>query len=68
MFETFFTTKPAGKGTGLGLGISNNIITKYNGKIKVESIENKGTTFIISLPAQDASELDKGKENFLKSA
>jgi signal transduction histidine kinase len=50
IFQPFFTTKPAGKGTGLGLSLSYDIIKTHNGEIKVESGENKGTTFIILLP------------------
>ncbi|MGB9822320.1 sensor histidine kinase [Thermodesulfovibrio sp.] len=48
IFEPFFTTK--NRGTGLGLAIVYNIIQKHNGKIFVESIEGKGTTFRILLP------------------
>lgn len=52
IFEPFFTTKEAGKGTGLGLSISMDIIkAKHNGDIWCESFENKGTRFIIKLPA-----------------
>jgi signal transduction histidine kinase len=48
VFQPFFTTKPTGKGTGLGLSLSYDIITKgHNGELKVESIENEGTTFSI---------------------
>ena len=50
IFDPFFTTKPEGKGTGLGLSISYSIISKYNGRIRCESEENKGATFIIDLP------------------
>jgi two-component system NtrC family sensor kinase len=51
IFQPFFTTKPAGQGTGLGLSLAYDIITKeYNGSIKVESKEGEGTKFIISLP------------------
>jgi len=51
-FDPFFTTKPTGQGTGLGLSLAYDIITKeHNGAIKVESKENKGSTFIINLPA-----------------
>jgi signal transduction histidine kinase len=51
IFQPFFTTKPTGQGTGLGLSMSYDIITKgHGGELKVESIEDQGTTFIISLP------------------
>ena len=49
-FSAFFTTKPAGQGTGLGLSLAYDIITKeHNGTINVESNEGKGTEFIINL-------------------
>ena len=51
IFQPFFTTKPSGEGTGLGLSLSYDIITKgHNGTIEIETIENEGTTFIIKLP------------------
>jgi two-component system, NtrC family, sensor kinase len=51
IFQPFFTTKPTGEGTGLGLSLSYDIITKgNNGKIEVLSEENKGTTFVVKLP------------------
>ncbi len=51
IFQPFFTTKPTGQGTGLGLSMSYDIITKaHNGTLQVESQENIGTTFIINLP------------------
>jgi signal transduction histidine kinase len=51
IFQPFFTTKPTGEGTGLGLSLAYDIITKeHNGTIKVESRENEGSTFIINLP------------------
>jgi signal transduction histidine kinase len=52
IYQPFFTTKPAGAGTGLGLSLSYDIITKgYNGELKVKSNEGEGTEFVISLPA-----------------
>jgi polar amino acid transport system substrate-binding protein len=50
IFEPFYTTKPIGKGTGLGLYIAYSEVQKANGEIKVESEKNKGTTFTISIP------------------
>lgn len=52
IFQPFFTTKPTGEGTGLGLSLSYDIITKgHQGKMQVESEEGKGTRFIIDIPA-----------------
>ena len=51
IFQPFFTTKPSGQGTGLGLSMSYDIVTQgHGGTLKVETTEGKGTTFIISLP------------------
>lgn len=50
IFQPFFTTKPTGEGTGLGLSLSYDIIKAHGGEIKVESSEAEGTTFIIELP------------------
>lgn len=50
VFQPFFTTKPTGSGTGLGLSLSYDIIKAHNGKLKVESKEGEGTEFTIFLP------------------
>lgn len=50
MFTPFFTTKFPGGGTGLGLSISYGIIKMHQGKISVQSVEGKGTTFTVTLP------------------
>ena len=50
IFQPFFTTKPTGQGTGLGLSLSYDIIKAHGGEIKVESAEGKGTEFTIDLP------------------
>ncbi len=50
IFQPFFTTKPTGQGTGLGLSLSYDIIKAHGGEIKVETKEGEGTEFIIQLP------------------
>jgi signal transduction histidine kinase len=59
IFEPFYTTKPVGQGTGLGLSLSYSIIQKHNGKILVSSSVNVGTTFTIILPLLPPGEIDK---------
>ncbi|MBK7426825.1 MAG: two-component sensor histidine kinase [Saprospiraceae bacterium] len=49
IFQPFFTTKPTGQGTGLGLSLSYDIVKAHGGSISVESQKNAGTTFIINL-------------------
>jgi len=51
IFQPFFTTKPTGQGTGLGLSLSYDIVKAHGGEIKVETREGEGTTFTITLPA-----------------
>ncbi len=52
IFQPFFTTKPSGEGTGLGLSLSYDIITKmHGGELKVETVEGEGAEFVIVLPA-----------------
>jgi signal transduction histidine kinase/CheY-like chemotaxis protein len=57
IFDLFYTTKPVGQGTGLGLGISQKIIREMSGKITVESVLDSGTTFTITLPLADTTNL-----------
>ncbi|MCW3093284.1 MAG: tetratricopeptide repeat protein [Ferruginibacter sp.] len=50
IFQPFFTTKPTGHGTGLGLSLSYDIVKAHGGEINVETIEGEGVEFIIVLP------------------
>jgi two-component system, NtrC family, sensor kinase len=50
IFQPFFTTKPTGQGTGLGLSLSYDIVKTHGGELKVKTEEGEGTTFIIILP------------------
>jgi two-component system, NtrC family, sensor kinase len=50
IFQPFFTTKPTGQGTGLGLSLAYDIIKGHGGTIEVESVEGEGTTFAVKLP------------------
>ena len=55
IFQPFFTTKPTGEGTGLGLSLAYDIVTKgHGGTLEVETKEGEGTTFIIKLPIQNS--------------
>jgi signal transduction histidine kinase len=48
--QPFFTTKPTGQGTGLGLSLSYDIVKAHGGDLNAETKEGEGTTFIILLP------------------
>jgi signal transduction histidine kinase len=50
IFQPFFTTKPTGQGTGLGLSLAYDIIKAHGGEIKVETKEGEGSVFIVHLP------------------
>lgn len=52
IFEQGFTTKPVGKGSGLGLALTKDIIEKHNGHIEVESESGKGSSFTVCLPIE----------------
>jgi signal transduction histidine kinase len=51
IFQPFFTTKPTGQGTGLGLSLAYDIVKAHGGEIRVQTKENQGTEFIIHLTA-----------------
>jgi two-component system NtrC family sensor kinase len=64
MFNPFFTTKPAGEGTGLGLSMSHDIVVKqHGGKIDVDTEPGAFTEFIITLPRTAAADIQTGGTN-----
>jgi signal transduction histidine kinase len=70
-FDSFFTTKEIGKGTGLGLFISHNLVTEVDGTIELESEIGKGTSVIIRIPLKTRRELigrNDGDEGFFERA
>ncbi|HNK28175.1 MAG TPA: ATP-binding protein, partial [Ferruginibacter sp.] len=54
--QPFFTTKPTGQGTGLGLSLSYDIIKAHGGELNVETKEGAGTSFIIQIPTNQTGE------------
>jgi signal transduction histidine kinase len=54
IFQPFFTTKPTGSGTGLGLSLSYDIVKAHGGEIRVETKEGVGSEFVIQLPNNKA--------------
>ncbi|MGC4037000.1 MAG: ATP-binding protein [Chitinophagaceae bacterium] len=52
IFQPFFTTKPTGQGTGLGLSLAYDIVKAHGGGIKVETKEGEGSEFVITLPSK----------------
>ena len=53
IFQPFFTTKPTGQGTGLGLSLSYDIVKAHAGELSVETEEGKGSQFVIELPIEN---------------
>lgn len=54
IFQPFFTTKPTGQGTGLGLSMSYDVVKAHEGTIKVETKEGEGSVFIVELPLKNS--------------
>jgi PAS domain S-box-containing protein len=66
IFDPFFTTKPVGEGTGIGLAISHSIVAALGGRMEVESVEGRGSTFrvlLVALSADDPPEVFPSKES-----
>jgi signal transduction histidine kinase len=58
LFEPFFTRKPSGEGTGLGLSVAQGIVAEHRGWIEVESTLSVGTTFRVFLPAENPNDAE----------
>jgi two-component system, NtrC family, sensor kinase len=67
IFDPFFTTKEPGKGTGLGLSVSYMIIESLGGKIRAESIKDKGASIIVNLPIHDNKIMESGDVIFTQT-
>jgi signal transduction histidine kinase len=63
IFEPFFSTKDEGKGVGLGLSVVYGIISQHGGSIEVDSVENKGASFYVTLPAKVSDDSENPGDN-----
>ncbi len=68
IFTPFFTTKEVGKGMGLGLTITRQVIKQHNGTLEVDSTPGRGTTFTIRLPLAHAAGLEESATSALEQA
>jgi PAS domain S-box-containing protein len=60
IFESYFTTKPVGVGTGIGLSISKSIVERHNGRLRFEAMEPTGARFVVELPAASGTMVTPG--------
>jgi signal transduction histidine kinase len=63
LFQPFFTTKPAGEGTGMGLAVVHGIVTSHQGRIHVDTTPGRGSTFTIRLPRVPQPKLALATQN-----
>jgi two-component system, cell cycle sensor histidine kinase and response regulator CckA len=61
IWDPFFTTKPAGEGTGLGLAVVHGIMQSHHGHVQVESQVGRGTSFYLYLPAASEPQIDEAQ-------
>ncbi|WP_373400694.1 ATP-binding protein [Algoriphagus halophilus] len=59
IFQPFFTTKPTGSGTGLGLSLSYDIVKAHGGDLRVKSVVGEGTEMVLFLPLTDQIKINE---------